>query len=286
MHKYLKIANIYIDFTYQYDDYFSNKINAYEIKDTNHKFKKMIVEVKDNITYPNREKTLIYKNRFKMQSEKDTYIVTKFNDGDIKHLIYHTNNYDYIHITLNNRLKKRLAEFEYVLSGMLFFDIAISEEYLPFHASALNLDKTTFLLSGPSKSGKSTQTNYFKDLYRNTLVINEDKPIIFFEKQKSYVSGTPWSGKNVINTNIVKPLNYIFFINQAKKTEINNLTKQEKIKLIFKNIHRPGCEQLVNKMIDLINKLIDKVLIYQFNCENNNKSSRILYQFMEETNEN
>ncbi|MCF7924719.1 MAG: hypothetical protein K9L64_06435 [Candidatus Izimaplasma sp.] len=286
MHKYLKIANIYLDFTYQYEAYFSDKINEYEIKDINHKFKKMVVDVKENITIPNRKKTLIYKNRYKMATEKDTYIVTEYNSGGIKHLIYHSNNYDYIHITLNKKMDKRLAEFEYVLSGMLFFEIAINENYLPIHASAINYNNSTFLLSGPSQTGKSTQTNYFLKSYKDSLIINEDKPIIFNEDNKWFVSGTPWSGKNVINTNVIKPLNYIFFLNQAKSTEIVSLSSQEKIIKIFRNIHRPNQEESAYEIMNLIKKMIDDLKIYQFNCANSIESAKKLYQFMEEKNEN
>ena len=281
MRKHLKIANIYLDFSYQYDDYFSDKINAYETSDLNHDFIKMTVQVKDEITFPKREVTLKHENRYKLESDKDCYIVVKVED-EIKYLIYYTLDYKLIEITLNKKLRNRLAEYEYVITGMVFFDIAILNNYLPIHASAISYQNLTFLLSGPSKTGKSTQTNYFLAKYPESIVINEDKPLIFLKENSFYVSGTPWSGKDVINTNIEKRLDYIFFINQSDEKMAVELDKKTKIKHLFRNIHRPSEEHLVDNLALIIDGVIEDIKIYVFNCENDISSSEYLKKFMED----
>lgn len=286
MRKQLKIGGIYIDLTYQYSDYFSDKIDAYISQDINQTYKVMAIEIKDFIEKPDRPVTFTYKNRQKMVSDKDTYIMTLSDDGDIKHLIYYTNDYQTIKIVLNSKIGQRLAELEYVISGMLFFEMALMEGYLPVHASCIHYKNHTFLLSGPSKSGKSTQTNFFIDLYKSSLIINEDKPLVYFENQKAFVIGSPWSGKHVINENMKKPLDHIFFIQQAQELSIDELSKNEKIKQIFRNIHRPGDEVLVNHMMDIVNKIIQHIEIHQFNCINNNDSSKYLLNYMGVKDEN
>jgi len=165
---------------------------------------------------------------------------------------------------------------------MLFFDIAIINNYLPVHASAINYQNLTFLLSGPSKTGKSTQTNYFLTKYPESIVINEDKPILYLKDNCFYVLGTPWSGKDVINMNLEKPLDYLFFINQAKENKVVQLDKKAKIKQIFKNIHRPSEEQLVDNLTSIVERLIEEVKIYQFDCVNDLSSAWFLKSFMED----
>ena len=280
MKKLLKIGDIYLSFTYNYSEYFADKINAYEVDSTDKDIFNMTVEVEDEIIMPGREITYQFENRIKMENEIDCYIVTMANDK-IKHLLYFTRDFKEIKIFLNKDLKKRLAEFEYVLSGMLFFEIAISSNYLPLHASAINYNNFTFCLSGPSKSGKSTQSDYFIDTFKESLVINEDKPLIYFKNNSFYVTGSPWSGKNVINKNIEKKLDYIFFVNKSSENSIEELKEIEKIKLLFKNIHRPGELNLVDNTVKIINQLIKEVKIYNFNCTNDISASIYLNQFFE-----
>lgn len=284
MVKYLKIGEILIELTYCYDDYFQDKIDAYEVEPNQHS-RKMIVEVKDRIDKPNRAVTYTFKNRYIYDGESDFYVVTMTGE-DVKHIIYYRKDYHEIRITLNSNIGKRLAEHEYVLTGMLFFEMALDQNYLPIHGSALTYRNQCLILSGPSKSGKSTQTRLFCETYPKTMVINEDKPLIYIKDGQAYVVGSPWSGKHVINENISRKLNEIFFIEQSDKLDIIELTKKQKIKSIFRNIHRPGEESLVDKMMLLVEEIIDKTSIYQFNTVLSQESSKFLYQFLEEKNEN
>jgi hypothetical protein len=283
MQKKIKIGEIYIDLTYQYQDYFSDKIDAYITNDANQTYKEMVIETVQDIDLPERPISFQYKNRYKMSSDKDTYIVTMSDHEDlVKHMIYYSHDFQTIRIYLNQRLGKRLSEFEYVLSGMLFFEMALTEGYLPIHASCIDDQKHTFILSGPSKSGKSTQTEFFMTTYPQATIINEDKPLIYFKDQNPYVIGSPWSGKHVINTNMEKPLDYLFFIQKNHTNHVTQLSRQEKIKQVFKNIHRPGDENLVDQMMVIVEQMIDYLKIYQFNCTNDTSSSTYLYNFMEE----
>jgi hypothetical protein len=281
MRKLLKIADIFIDFTYNYDEYFKDTLDKYEVEDEEKDYHKIIIRVKKDIEIPKREKTLVYKNRYKMENEKDTFIISETSQG-VKHKIYFTNDYKLIEITINELLKDRLAEFEYVLSGMMFFEVAAKLGYLPVHASCIFYKGKTFLLSGPSRVGKSTQTKYFSKAFPESMVINEDKPIVFLKDGRIYVSGTPWSGKDVINTNTIKPLDYIFFLEQGNETSIISLKNEEKIKAIFRNIHRPSDSFLVDNTFEIINKLIDLTPMYKYVTVNNESSSKELYRFIEE----
>ncbi len=285
MLKYLKIANIYIKFQYTFNDFFAEKINAYETHDLNHEFVDFTVMVQEDIQAPNREITFTYKNRFKMETDQDCYLLTKEKDK-IKHLIYYSKGYKQVKIILNQYLKDKLPELEYILSGMYFFEIAISQGYLPIHASALHHKGQTFLLSGPSKSGKSTHTNLFLEEYPNTIIINEDKPIIFLKENQLFISGSPWSGKHVINKNLTYPLDYIFFIKQADKLSIESLDGFDKVKELFRNIHRPGDESLMNQSINIVNEIIKNIPLYRFKTINNKSSSIYLNQFLEDSHEN
>jgi hypothetical protein len=285
MIKYIQIGQIYIKLSYQYHDYFKDALIAYETSDLEKEFRLMTIKTEETIELPKRELTFTFKNRLKMEGINDTYIVSKDGD-DIKHMIYFTHDFKKIDITLNKKLGNRLAEFEYVISGMMFFEMALNEGYLPIHASCIHQDKYTFLLSGPSKSGKSTQTSLFVQEYPDSIIINEDKPLLFNQGNHVYVIGSPWSGKHVINKNQKQKLDKIFFLKQASHLNIEELSKEEKLKYVFRNIHRPGDEYQIDQMVKVVNQMIKRVAMVKFYNILDISSPHFIKEYLEENYEN
>ncbi|MBI9008564.1 MAG: hypothetical protein JEZ05_00910 [Tenericutes bacterium] len=282
----LRIGNIDVLFTHQYIDYFKNELEKYRIDQLNSNYHEIKVEVKSNIEDVYSVDSFDYKNKKRIILEDKTYIVTYYPDKTIKHRISYSKAYKEIVITLNNNLANRLPEYEYVLTGMMFFEVALHNGYLPIHASALAINNKSILLSGPSGSGKSTQTKYFIDTYINSVIINEDKPLIFEENNELFVCGTPWSGKNVQNNNIKVKLGTILFLEKSNVFKLENLNYKEKLKEVMRNIHRPGDEYNINQMVSLVEKIISKATIYKYACTNNKTSSLSLGDILEELNEN
>lgn len=282
MNKKIKIGDIFIDFVYQYDDYFKDIINDYEVKDLEKDSFKLVVIVEKNLAEEKKEKSFVYNDKIKWSNDVETSVVTRFPNGKIKHIISYNNDYSSIKITLSEDLKDRLPEYEYVLSGKMFFEVALRKKYLPIHASAVKVNNSAILLSGPSQSGKSTQTEYFLSVNEDAYVINEDKPLLKIEGKEITVLGTPWSGKHVINTNEEVPLQGIYFLNKANQTSINEIGKKAKLKLLMQNIHRPSDEESIDNMVEVLDSLIDSSQIYQFDCENNINSAKALKAFLEE----
>lgn len=288
MHKFIKIDEVYIKFNYQFDDYFSNSIDKYVTNDQVDDFINMSVKIKRDLDF-NSLIPLSYKtkNQLIYETNNEKYIVTYIEDfSEVKHIIYYTLDYKTIEIYLNDKIGKRLAEFEYVLTGMMFLELAVYNKYLPIHASAFSVGSYTILLSAPSGIGKSTQTRFMKEMFDNVSIINEDKPLLKIIGNECYVLGSIWSGKDVINDNVKRKVDAIFFINQSDKLDIVNLDNSSKIKHIFKNIQRPVYQDIVSDLSSLIDDLINKCPIYMFNCINDVSSAKYLYDFLEGLDEN
>ena len=282
MKKQLKIGSIYLDFTYSYSDYFKDALNQYETLYDNKDKYFLEVLVVDSLIEKTKLNSFVYKNRIKYSDDLETTIVTRFPNGNLKHIITYSNDFRFIRIELSCDLGKRLAEYEYVLSGMMFFEIALRNKYLPIHASAIKVKNQAILFSGPSKSGKSTQTKYFLSVDNDLEIINEDKPLIKIINNEAFVFGSPWSGKDVLNKNIKVRLRGIFFLNKKIFTSIIKVDDVDRIKVLMKNVHRPGDEVNINNMVEVLNNIIDTTNLYVYNCENNINSSLALKKFLEE----
>jgi len=131
-------------------------------------------------------------------------------------------------ISINPTDVTDIAMKEYVLSGMMFLEIAQREGYMSVHASAINYKDDAILFSAPSKTGKSTHARMWMEKFKDDVsMINDDKPLIFQDKGKFMVSGSPFSGKQAINQNVVKPLKAIIFLEQASQDEMIKLNATE-----------------------------------------------------------
>ena len=268
MGKY-NIAGINLDFTYSFNDYFPGKIEKYQINNNikcDYKLTSTVTDVIPDIIHDNyfeRKNKRIYDF-----GDSETVAVYDKNKNIIIKISY-DKNYNDINIVFNECLKEKLSEYEYIITGLYFFDIALKNNLIPIHASAIKFNDEGILFSAPSGIGKSTHANLWKQAYTDVVVINDDKPLIKNIDGKLYVFGSPWSGKSILNENIAVRLKSIVFLKQNKENYIEEITDKEKLTLLFQNTYRPIHKQTTDKIIDEIDFIIKHIPIYVYHCNKN-----------------
>mgnify|MGYP003335436350 CR=1 FL=1 len=105
----------------------------------------------------------------------------------------------------------------YLLSGTLFYQQLLKFDGMMLHASAAKYDGRVYLFSGPCGIGKTTHTKLWEKYFPGAVVINDDKPALRREAGKWMVYGTPWCGKNGINSNASAPLAGICFLHRLQR---------------------------------------------------------------------
>ena len=160
-------------------------------------------------------------------------------------------------------------EWEYIQTGHAFACKLLDFDGFCLHSSAIVYDGRAYLFSGPSGRGKSTHTNLWQQFYGQdkAVIINDDKPALRMINDVFYTYGTPWSGKDTINTNICVPLEAIVFLEQASENNIRCLESQEAVKLIIHQSMRQNNDiNKMNKLLTLIDCLLQTIPIYQMKC--------------------
>ncbi|WP_347489002.1 hypothetical protein ABDB91_17675 [Desulfoscipio sp. XC116] len=138
------------------------------------------------------------------------------------------------------------------------------------HASAVALENRAVLFSGPCGTGKSTHTHLWRQYFgkNKAVIINDDKPVLRRTEDIFYVYGAPWSGKSALNTNIRVPLSAVVFLKQAKENHIRRLSNKKAIQMLFYQSQRPGGDRdRINSLLSLIDALLQRIPIYQLNCD-------------------
>ena len=135
------------------------------------------------------------------------------------------------------------------------------------HSAAASYKGQAVLFSAPSGTGKSTHTSLWKKHYPDDVVLfNDDTPIILEDGGALYACGTPWSGKTEINENMILPLNAIVCLKQGKENSIRKLSTVESVIKLLNETKKPVFENLMEKHIDFINKIIETTPVYELTC--------------------
>ena len=275
----LKIAKMTIGYTYHFNDYFKDHLDAYRIDESSSIDYQMEVIITNDI--PTFDLSFKWKDNeaFYTSDLLDVTTYTMQNQKEIiEQLVFDKLNKD-IKIYINPTRVQDLPMQEYILSGIMFLEIALHEGYLALHASAIDYQGDAILFSAPSTTGKSTHARMWKELFLDDVYfINDDKPLLFEKDGLLYVTGSPFSGKRVLNQNVVKPLKTIIFLSQSKIDHLYPLNKKEALNELMKNMLRPKEEKTWDQIIKTINQITDQIPIYHLEATQSYDAVKLVHQ--------
>ena len=170
---------------------------------------------------------------------------------------------------------------EYLSTGSDFYSKLLNYNGMMLHASAVVVDGKAYLFSARSGTGKSTHTNlwlqYFGD---RAYILNDDKPALRMMDGKWYAFGTPWSGKYDMSVNAGVELAGLAMLERAEHNEIVPYLGTRAIFDIFSQVNRPKAYELREKLLPLIDQLINDVSIWKLKCNMEMKAAEIAYNAM------
>ena len=170
---------------------------------------------------------------------------------------------------------------EYMSLGTLFYEYLLKFEGFMLHSSAVVVDSKAYLFTADSGVGKSTHTALWRELFgENAIILNDDKPALRFNDGKWYAYGTPWSGKNDLSANIKAEVAGIAVLHRASINSIERFYGIEAIGSVLKQVNRPKCEKARAKVLELLDKLISNVPIWNLKCNKEIEAARVSYEAM------
>lgn len=163
-------------------------------------------------------------------------------------------------------------------------DYALSNvDGIIFHSSAIMVDGEAYLFTAPSGTGKSTHARLWREMLGDRAVmINDDKPIIRYIDGEFYVYGTPWNGKHHLDTNDRAKIKAICKIYQAKENQIAVADTQDMLITVLNQTIRPSNLEQMDKLLGLIDKMLQKVKLYTLGCNISREAAELSYKTMSE----
>lgn len=171
---------------------------------------------------------------------------------------------------------------EYLSTGSSFYRQLLDFGGMLIHSSAVVMDGRAYLFSAPCGTGKSTHTALWQRVFgKDTArILNDDKPAVRLEDGCFYAYGTPWSGKTDLNINMRVPLAGVCMLRRGKENHIEPFSGARAVHAILEQTARSKDPDFMAKLLDLLQKLLEKVPVWQMECNMDPEAALVSYQAM------
>ena len=169
---------------------------------------------------------------------------------------------------------------EYMATSFVFYRKLVEYNGMLLHASAVIKDGYAYLFSAPSGTGKSTHTELWLKAFPGAEILNDDKPAIRCVDGRVNAYGTPWSGKTSLNLNRCIPIGGICFLERSEENHITEITTAEAIPLILNQTVRPKLKENMDKLLDVIETILNNTKVYKMGCNISEEAAKIAYEAM------
>lgn len=155
-------------------------------------------------------------------------------------------------------------------------------ECMLVHGAAVAYRNRGYLFAAPSGTGKSTHILLWrKFLGNNVKIINGDKPVLSFRKENEIlICGSPWAGKEGWQKNRMVPLASICILRQGTTNQIIRISGKTAVEALIRQTYLPEDTKAMEKTLELLNRLFDKIPIYYLECDMSEQAVKISFEKM------
>ena len=169
----------------------------------------------------------------------------------------------------------------YLATGFRFSRDLLKFGGFYLHSSAVLADGRVYLFSGPCGMGKSTHARLWLDRLPNARIINDDKPALRCVDGVWYAYGTPWCGKDGINSNERAPLGGICFLRRGSQNRIRRLPSLEAVKNIFsQTTYQFKSQENMLLLMDTVDRLVQNIPVFELECLPDSEAAALSYNTM------
>ena len=170
---------------------------------------------------------------------------------------------------------------EYLYTGAVFYRSLLLHDGLLLHSSAVVVDGKAYLFSAPCGTGKSTHTGLWLKVFGDrAYILNDDKPALRLEDGAWYAYGTPWSGKHDISANVRVPVAGICFLKRGDENVIRPFSGSKAVFAFLEQTARPPETALRENLMDLTQKLMETLPVWQLACNMDKSAAIVSYEAM------
>ena len=163
-----------------------------------------------------------------------------------------------------------------------FAEALFDRDILLLHGSTVAVDGIAYLFTAKSGTGKSTHTRLWREAFGSRAVmVNDDKPFLHLTPEGVLASGSPWSGKHGLDSNVTLPLGGICVLVRGQENAIRPMDAAEALPMLLKQ----GCPPLdpakEARFRALAEKLASQVPLWHMACTKDPSAAFAAYNAMQ-----
>ena len=160
------------------------------------------------------------------------------------------------------------VDLETVAACRKITELLLDYDILLMHGAVIASGGSAYMFSAPSGTGKTTHVRLWLRSIHDSYVVNGDKPFIKIENDRIMACGSPWSGKEHMDTNIMVPLKSIVFMERSEKNKMEKLTYAQAYIYLIQHTYIPREEKKARKALALLASTREKVSFWKFYSNN------------------
>ena len=136
------------------------------------------------------------------------------------------------------------------------------------HGATVAVKNKAYLFSAQSGTGKSTHIKKWLDNIEDSFVVNGDKTVIALKDGIAYACGTPWCGKEKLETNAMVPLKAIVMMERSDHNRVDPMPFGSIFPVLLEQTFQPSDPLKMKKTLGLMSQLGHLVSFYKFYFDN------------------
>ena len=160
---------------------------------------------------------------------------------------------------------------------MVMYAMATANKHtLLFHSSTVSHNGKAYMFLGVSGTGKSTHSKLWLKHIPETCLINDDNPVVREKDGKTFVYGSPWSGKTPCYRQVRHELGGIIDLSQAPYNKIRRMKGIEAYLAVSASVSGKRWEKnLADGLHESLNSLAMNSKIWHLECLPDEEAARI-----------
>lgn len=160
-------------------------------------------------------------------------------------------------------------------------DRLLDREILLLHGSTVAVDGQAYLFTGACRSGKSTHTRLWREVFgERAVMVNDDKPFLTVSGSSVLVSGSPWMGKHGIGCNVTLPLKGICLLERGTVNSIRPAPPEELLPVLMHQSSPPSEDHRLPRFRELVTRLSNCVPLYHMQCTKSPDAALMAHECM------
>lgn len=159
---------------------------------------------------------------------------------------------------------ERLTVLRLVADEILSFDTLL------MHGAVIAIGNEAYMFTASSGTGKTTHIQKWLENNKDAYVVNGDKPFVIVRSdyELPLACGSPWAGKENLQSNIIVPLKAIVLLERANENHMERISFAQAFPFLLQQVYRPNSKEKMCRTLQLIQRLHSATSFWRFQCNN------------------